>query len=133
MVFGFTNINDAAQLGRIPSQGDAGGGRVRYEGDVNARLYSSVQCLVDEKASSTQRWAMKTGKLTREIDQNQTTRAAKGGESNRRLEQTTHQSKILMWEGRIQSGKLTEDSAEDVRQNRPHGQTENSRTSKHAN
>ena len=83
---------------------------------------------MDEKASSTQRWAMKTGMLTR-IDQNQTTVSTKGGGSNRRLEQTTHQSKILLWEGRIQSGNLTADSAEDVRQNRPHGQTEGSRTS----
>ena len=121
--------HDAAQLGRmIPTQGDAGGGRVRCEGDGNARLYSSVQCVVDEKTNSTQRWPMKTGMLTR-IDQNQTTVSTKGGESNRRLEQTTHQSKILMWEGRIQRENLAADSAEDVRQSIPHGQTEHSRTS----
>ena len=80
-------------------------------------MYSFVQGVSDEKMNCTQRWAMKTGKLTRiEIDQNQTTVSAKGGESNRRLEQaTTHQSKILLWEGRIQSGKVTEDSAENAR------------------
>ena len=123
--------HDAAQFGRIQSRGDAGGDRVQCEGDDGNKLYSFVQGVSDEKMNCTQRWTMKTGKLTRSvIDQNQTTVSAKSGGSNRRLERTnTHQSKILLWEGRIQSGKVAEYSTESARQSRLQGQTEHSRTS----
>ena len=82
-------------MSRVNARDDEGGGRVRDDGEVLAGLYSSVQQIGDEKVARKQRWSMKSGILTRDIDQKQTSSVTRGGESNRDLKQTL-QSKILM-------------------------------------
>ena len=88
------------------------------EGDGVCGLYSTVKKLVDRRGVDTPRCSMKNGQLPQKTDQNQTF----GGGSNP-SSQTTLQSRILQWEGIIQSGILTDDSTETCQQSRSRGLT----------
>ena len=114
---------DDLMMSRVKS--DEGGGRVRVcgEGDGGTDVYSSVQKLGDEKVLSVQKCLMKTGQLTRFVDQNQTQSRTRGGGSNRDIRQTL-QSKILWWERNIQSENLADYSTDDARHHKTCGQTE---------
>ena len=88
------------------------------EGDGGCGLYSKVQKVVDRKGVDKLRWSMKTGQLPQKTDQNQTL-----GEGSNPSSQKTLQSRILQWEGIIQSGILTDDSTETCQQSRSRGLT----------
>ena len=88
------------------------------EGDGVCGLYSSVQKLVDRRGVDTPKCSMKTGQLPQKTDQNQTF-----GEGSNPSSQKTLQSRILQWEGIIQSGILTDDSTETCQQSRSRGLT----------
>ena len=73
--------------------------------------YSNVQYAGDENVRRVQRWSIETGQLPgtcEVIDQNQTPSAAHEGGLGQIVRQTL-QSQILLWEGRLQGGILTDD------------------------
>ena len=98
------------------------GGQIRGDGDDDDGVYSFIQSVGDEKEVVEQRWLMKTGKLPRKTDQKQTPGATRGGGSNQNLNQTL-QSKILLWEGMVQSENLADYLAENGRCLQSGGQT----------
>ena len=116
---------DELLMSRVSMKYDEGGGRVRVcdEGDDGTEVYSPVQMLGNEKVARIQRCSVKTGQWTRFVDQNQTRSKTRGGGSNWDLRQTL-QSKILWWEGNVQSENSADYSTEDARNHKPHGQTE---------
>ena len=105
-------------------QHDDGGGQEQDEGDVGGLLYSSVQCKDDEKVGTEPVWSMKSGRLPRKSDQNQTPGDVQCGgmfqNSRRRL-----QSRILLREGNIQSDILADNTTRNGRHRTTHGMTGN--------
>ena len=88
-------------------------------------MYRNVQYAGDENVRRVQRWSIETGQLPQTcvvIDQNQTPRAANEGGPGQIVKQTL-QSQILLWEGRLQGGILTDITRSDQNR-RTRGQTE---------
>ena len=88
--------------------------------------YSNVQYAGDENVRRVQRWSIETGQLPgtcEVIDQNQTPSAAHEGGLGQIVRQTL-QSQILLWEGRLQGGILTDDITRSDQNRRTRGQTE---------
>ena len=89
-------------------------------------MYRNVQYAGDENLRRVQRWSIETGQLPQTcvvIDQNQTPRAASEGGPGQIVKQTL-QSQILLWEGRLQGGILTDDITRSDQNRRTRGQTE---------
>ena len=105
-------------------QHDDGGGQEQDEGDVGGLLYSSVQCKDDEKVGTEPVWSMKSGRLPRKSDQNQTLGDVQCDgmfqNSRRRL-----QSRILLRGGNIQSDILADNTTRNGRHRKTHGMTGN--------
>ena len=105
-------------------QHDDEGGQEQDEGDVGGLLYSSVQCKDDEKVGTEPVWSMKSGRLPRKSDQNQTLGDVQCDgmfqNSRRRL-----QSRILLRGGNIQSDILADNTTRNGRHRKTHGMTGN--------
>ena len=105
-------------------QHDEGGGQEQDDRDVGGHVYSSVQWIGDEKGVAGQGWSMKSGRLPRKSDQNQTPGAVQGGgmfqNSRQRL-----QSRILLREGSFQSDILADNTTRNGRHRTAHGMTGN--------
>ena len=103
---------------------DDGGGQEQGDRDVGATVYSSVQWIGDEKGVAGQGWSMKSGRLPRKSDQNQTLGDVQCGgmfqNSRRRL-----QSRILLRGGNIQSDILADNTTRNGRHRTTHGMTGN--------
>ena len=90
-------------------------------------VYSSVHRVGNEKGVTGQRWSMKSVRLPRKMsstDQNQTPRAVYDDGMFQNSRQTL-QSRILLWEGGIQSDILTDDNAKTDQHGKAHGMTGN--------
>ena len=88
--------------------------------------YSNVQYAGDENVRRVQRWSIETGQLPgtcEVIVQNQTPSPAHEGGLGQIVRQTL-QSQILLWEGRLQGGILTDDITRSDQNRRTRGQTE---------
>ena len=111
-------------------QTDGAGGGGQGDGGEDGIMYSTVQYVHrvgDEKGETGERWSMKSGKLSRDLgqlDQKQTA----GAVSDVGMFQNngkTLQSRILMWEGAIQSEIVADDSTDCDQHCRPHVMTGN--------
>ena len=103
---------------------DDGGGQEHDDRDVGGHVYSSVQCIGDEKEVAGLGWSMKSGRLPRKSDQNQTPGAVQGGgmfqNSRRRI-----QSRILLREGSFQRDILADNTTRNGLHHTTHGMTGN--------
>ena len=107
---------------------DEGGGQGQDDRDVGGPVYSFVQCLGDEKGVAGLECSMKTGRLPRISDQKQTLGAGPGDgmfQNNRHRHRPRLQSRILLWEGGLQSENGADTSTGDDGGHRAHGMTGN--------